>query len=106
MPDLHVATGAAFVGLIVGLAVGDARRRHLRRINTGLVTDIHRERTLRNQWVKVAEDRVRAQPPDARDWVRRSEVIRLAHIAEQAEAVAAENVELRRQLTQQTGGDR
>lgn len=37
-------------------------------------------------------------------WQDRADVIRLAHIAEQAEAVAAENRELRRQLAQRSGG--
>lgn len=88
----------------VGLTVGETSRRHLRRVNATLVNDIHRERTLRNQWVAVAENRLRSQPPDARDWVRRSEVIRLAHIEEHAEAVAAENRDLRRQLLDRSGG--
>ena len=97
-----VAAGSFVVGVLVGLAAGDLTRRHLRCVNRMLADDVHRARALRDQWMQIAQDRLAA--PDARDWVRRSEVIRLAHIAEQAEAVAAENRELRRQLAHGNGG--
>lgn len=97
-----VAAGSFVVGVLVGVAAGDLTRRHLRRVNRMLADDVHRARALRDQWMQIAQDRLAA--PDARDWVRRSEVIRLAHVAEQAEAVAAENRELRRQLAHGNGG--
>lgn len=89
-----VALGAFGVGLVVGLTVGETARRHLRRLNAMLAADA----------VTARRATVAQRPPDARDWVRRSEVIRLAHIEEQAEAVAAENRDLRRQLAQRSGG--
>ncbi len=85
-----VAAGSFVVGVLVGVAAGDLTRRHLRRVNRMLADDVHRARALRDQWMQIAQDRLAA--PDARDWVRRSEVIRLAHVAEQAEAVAAAEV--------------
>ena len=97
-----VAAGSFVVGVLVGVAAGDLTRRHLRRVNRMLADDVHRARALRDQWMQIAQDRLAA--PDARDWVRRSEVIRLAHVAEQAEAVAAEKRELRRQLAHFNGG--
>ena len=97
-----VAAGSFVVGVLVGVAAGDLTRRHLRRVNRMLADDVHRARALRDQWMQIAQDRLAA--PDARDWVRRSEVIRLAHVAEQAEVVAAENRELRRQLAHRNGG--
>lgn len=97
-----VAAGSFVVGVLVGVAAGDLTRRHLRRVNRMLADDVHRARALRDQWMQIAQDRLAA--PDARDWVRRADVIRLAHIAEQAEAVAAENRELRRQLAHGNGG--
>lgn len=98
-----VAAGSFVVGVLVGVAAGDLTRRHLRRVNRMLADDVHRARALRDQWMQIAQDRLAA--PDARDWVRRSEVIRLAHVAEQAEAVAAENRELRRQLAHREAPD-
>lgn len=98
-----VAAGSFVVGVLVGLAAGDLTRRHLRCVNRMLADDVHRARALRDQWMQIAQDRLAA--PDARDWVSRSDVIRLAHIAEQAEAVAAENRELRRQLAHREAGD-
>ena len=88
-----VALGAFGVGLVVGLTVGETARRHLRRVNAMLAADAVTARRQRDEWAAVAQ-----RPPDHRDWVRRSEVIRLAHIEEHAEAVAAENRDLRRQL--------
>lgn len=105
-----VAAGSFVVGVLIGVAVGDLTRRHLRRVNRMLADDVHRARALRDQWMQIAQDRLAA--PDARDWVRRSEVIRLAHVtplrsmsAEQAEVVAAENRELRRQLAHREAPD-
>ena len=98
-----VAAGSFVVGVLIGVAAGDLTRRHLRRVNRMLADDVHRARALRDQWMQIAQDRLAA--PDARDWVRRSEVIRLAHVAEQAEAVAAENRELRRQLAHREAPD-
>lgn len=67
------------VGLVVGLTVGGSARRHLRRVNAMLAADAVTARRQRDQWATVAQ-----QPPGHRDWVRRSEVIGLAHIAERA----------------------
>ena len=77
----------------------DLTRRHLRCVNRMLAADTVAARRQRDEWAAAAH-----KPPDARDWVRRADVIRLAHIAEQAEAVAAENRELRRQLAHGNGG--
>jgi len=105
-----IAAGGVVVGLVVGLAVGEGTRLHQRRVLDTYRRDLKEEKRARRLADIEADKQAKAarvalsRPPAAGDWVPRSEMVRLAHVAEVAEAQAAQAEERLAELRRHPSG--
>jgi uncharacterized protein YqiB (DUF1249 family) len=105
-----IAAGGVVVGLVVGLAVGEGTRLHQRRVLDTYRRDLAEEKRQRRLAAIEADrqaaeaSRLRSTPPSIGDWVPRAEMVRLAHRAEVAEAVAEQAEERLEELRQHPSG--